>query len=187
MVKEFEENSKKKTKRKSKKSKTDDIEEDDSLITEETNKSIDHPPVSEDGKEENQENQEKEEEDRPSTPELEPSKSTESIEVIETTTSVRLRVGSSSIFCTVNENENDKNNNNPQEKSIEPMSTEDEQMNDDEEGIEKIEAVKNDHDGISFRIRLTNENESKWISSKIANKKYPQSVIAFWESHVEFT
>lgn len=179
-MKEFEENLKKKTKRKSKKSKTDDEEvtEEVSMITDETNKSIDRPatPPSEE-----------KEVEREKTPELEPEKSAEAeiIEVIETSSNVRLRVGSSSIFNQLNES--DTNNNNPQEKSIEPMTTEDEDVNDDEEGIEKIEAVKNDHDGISFRIRLMNENESKWISAKIANRKYPQSVIAFWESHVEFT
>lgn len=38
-----------------------------------------------------------------------------------------------------------------------------------------------------FRIKLIDENESKWISSKIANRKYPQAIIEFWESFVEFT
>ena len=60
-------------------------------------------------------------------------------------------------------------------------------VNDDEEIIEKIEGVKNDVDGISFRIKLIGENETQWMSAKVANRKYPQAVIAFWESHVEFT
>jgi len=60
-------------------------------------------------------------------------------------------------------------------------------INDDEEIIEKIEGVKNDQDGISFRIKLIGQNETQWIGAKIANRKYPQAVIAFWESHVEFT
>ena len=53
--------------------------------------------------------------------------------------------------------------------------------------LKKIEAVRNTHGGISFRMKLVNENRLKWISSKIANRKYPQAVIAFWENHVEFT
>ena len=60
-------------------------------------------------------------------------------------------------------------------------------INDDEETIDKIEAVKNDQDGISFRIKLIGQSQSEWISAKVANRKYPQAVIAFWESHVEFT
>jgi hypothetical protein len=53
--------------------------------------------------------------------------------------------------------------------------------------VQNIEAVRNTNkDGISFRIKLINENEVKWIPSKIANQKYPQAVIAFWENHVEF-
>jgi hypothetical protein len=36
-------------------------------------------------------------------------------------------------------------------------------------------------------MKLVNENKLQWISSKIANRKYPQAVIAFWENHVEFT
>jgi len=47
--------------------------------------------------------------------------------------------------------------------------------------------LKNDQDGISFRIKLIGQNETQWIGAKIANRKYPQAVIAFWESHVEFT
>lgn len=58
---------------------------------------------------------------------------------------------------------------------------------DDDEPIEKIEGVKNDQDGISFRIKLFGQTDTRWIPAKIANRKYPQAVIAFWENHVEFT
>lgn len=52
--------------------------------------------------------------------------------------------------------------------------------------VERIESVRNDPDGLTFHIKLVDENEARWISSKIANRRYPQAVIAFWESHVEF-
>lgn len=58
---------------------------------------------------------------------------------------------------------------------------------DETDQVEQIETVRNSKDGISFRIKLFNQNEPEWISSKIANLKYPQAVIAFWETHVEFT
>ena len=38
-----------------------------------------------------------------------------------------------------------------------------------------------------FVLIFLHENESQWVSSKNANRKYPQAVIAFWEHHVEFT
>jgi len=107
---------------------------------------------------------------------------------------LRLRItpsSASSISLTLNDSDN--NNNNTNEKSVDnPMDITDDQdtaeiINDDEEPIEKIEGVKNDQDGISFRIKLVGQNEPQWISAKIANRKYPQAVIAFWESHVEFT
>jgi len=52
--------------------------------------------------------------------------------------------------------------------------------------VEHIESVRNDPDGLTFHIKLIGEDEPQWISSKIANLRYPQAVIAFWESHVEF-
>ncbi|CAF0727000.1 unnamed protein product [Adineta steineri] len=73
------------------------------------------------------------------------------------------------------------------EKSTTDNSINDQGTIDETNQVEKIEAVRNNHDGISFRIKLINEKQSKWISSKIANKKYSQAVIAFWENHVEFT
>ncbi|CAF1289644.1 unnamed protein product [Adineta steineri] len=73
------------------------------------------------------------------------------------------------------------------EKSTTDNSINDQDPIDETNQVEKIEAVRNNHDGISFRIKLINEKQSKWISSKIANKKYSQAVIAFWENHVEFT
>ena len=53
--------------------------------------------------------------------------------------------------------------------------------------VERIEVVRNNPDGLMFRIKLIDHEESEWIQSKIANRKYPQAVIAFWENHVEFT
>lgn len=52
--------------------------------------------------------------------------------------------------------------------------------------VEHIESVRNDPDGLTFHIKLIDQDEPQWISSKIANLRYPQAVIAFWESHVEF-
>lgn len=53
--------------------------------------------------------------------------------------------------------------------------------------VEQIQAVRNDPDGLNFRIKLLSQPAACWISSKVANHKYPQAVIAFWENHVEFT
>ncbi len=107
---------------------------------------------------------------------------------------LRLRItptSASSISLTLNDSDN---NNNTNEKSSmdNTMNVSDNQdiaetINDDESPIEKIEGVKNDQNGISFRIKLGQQNETQWITAKIANRKYPQAVIAFWESHVEFT
>jgi len=103
---------------------------------------------------------------------------------------LRLRITPSSaspISLTLNDSDN--NNNTNEKSSIDISNDQDtaEIINDDEEPIEKIEGVKNDQDGISFRIKIDGQNETQWISAKIANRKYPQAVIAFWESHVEFT
>ena len=112
---------------------------------------------------------------------------------------LRLAAGSaSSISLTLNDSDNNNNNTviPTQEKSagehVNGSNNDDEQevaeiINEDEEQIEQIEAVKNDQEGIAFRVRFYGESESKWIAAKIANRKYPQAVIAFWESHVEFT
>ncbi len=107
---------------------------------------------------------------------------------------LRLRItptSASSISLTLNDSDN---NNNTNEKSSmdDTMNISDnqditEKINHDESPIEKIEGVKNDQNGISFRIKLGQQNETQWITAKIANRKYPQAVIAFWESHVEFT
>jgi hypothetical protein len=75
-------------------------------------------------------------------------------------------------------NDSDNNNNTNEKSSIETSNNKShdqdiaEIIHDDEELIDKIEAVK---------------NEPQWISAKIANRKYPQAVIASWESRVEFT
>ncbi|CAF2703299.1 unnamed protein product [Rotaria sp. Silwood2] len=108
-----------------------------------------------------------------------------------TTVSLLLRVtpnSTSSISITANDNSNNNNNNSA------TISTENDQndqntseITDETDQVEKIEAVRNNQDGIAFRIKLINENQSQWISSKIANQKYPQAVIAFWENYVEFT
>lgn len=108
---------------------------------------------------------------------------------------LRLRItpnSTSSVSLTLNDSDN--NNNNTHEKSSIDDSviiTNDHDIteinNDDEEPVEKIENVRNDQDGLSFKIKLIGSNEAQWISAKVANKKYPQAVITFWESHVEFT
>jgi hypothetical protein len=106
---------------------------------------------------------------------------------------LRLRITPSSaspISLTLNDSDN--NNNTNEKSSIENSDNiinnqDTTEFIDDEEPIEKIEGVKNDQDGISFRIKLFGENETQWMSAKIANRKYPQAVIAFWENHVEFT
>jgi hypothetical protein len=59
-------------------------------------------------------------------------------------------------------------------------------LDDETHLVEKIEAVRNDADGLTFRIKLLDDHTARWIPSKIANQKYPQAVIAFWEAHVEF-
>ena len=103
---------------------------------------------------------------------------------------LRLRITPNSVSSiSLTLNESDKNNNTSDKSSMNVNNDSDapEIINDDEETIDKIEAVKNDQDGISFRIKLIGQNQSEWISAKIANRKYPQAVIAFWESHVEFT
>jgi hypothetical protein len=88
---------------------------------------------------------------------------------------------------------NDNNNNTNEESSIETSNNKShdqdiaETIYNDEELIDQFTAVKNDQDGISFRIKLINEDEPQWMSAKIANRKYPQAVIAFWKSRVEFT
>jgi hypothetical protein len=99
---------------------------------------------------------------------------------------LRLRITPSSnspISLTLNDSDN---NNNTNEK-LQMDQDIGEMMNNDDEPVEKIEGVRNDVDGISFRIKLFGQNETEWISAKIANRKYPQAVIAFWENHVEFT
>jgi len=95
-----------------------------------------------------------------------------------TTNNPRLRVtpsstSSASYTFTVNEN------NNTNEKVSEII--------DETDQVERIQSVRNYRDEILFRIKFINQNETQWISSKIANRKYPQAVIAFWENHVEFT
>lgn len=61
------------------------------------------------------------------------------------------------------------------------------EFTDETNQVERIERVRNMHNEIYFLMKLIDENEGQWIPSKIANRKYPQAVIAFWESHVEFT
>jgi len=97
-----------------------------------------------------------------------------------TRSSVRLRVtpsstSSASFIFNVPEN-NDKSSTDNTSEII-----------DETDQVERIESVRNNRNEISFRIKLINENEPQWISSKIANRKYPQAVIGFWEHHVEFT
>ena len=58
---------------------------------------------------------------------------------------------------------------------------------DETDQVEYIETARYYRNEISFRIKLINENEARWIPAKIANRKYPQGIITFWESHVEFT
>ena len=92
----------------------------------------------------------------------------------------------SSISLTPNDSDNNKKSN---EKLLTDITIDDSDTSviiDETNQVEQIEAVRNNEDGISFRIKLINENEAQWISSKIANRKYPQAVIAFWENYVEF-
>lgn len=104
---------------------------------------------------------------------------------------LRLRITPSSnspISLTLNDSDNNNNTNgkpsmdysNDQQDPIEII-------NDDEELVEKIESVRNDPEGILFHVKLSGAKEAQWIPAKIANRKYPQAVIAFWENHVEFT
>lgn len=104
---------------------------------------------------------------------------------------LRLRItpnSDSPISLTLNDSDN---NNNTNEKSAMDTSNNDVEIaeihNEDEEPVEKIEGVRNTADGIFFRVKLNRQKESRWIAAKIANRKYPQAVIAFWENHVEFT
>jgi hypothetical protein len=77
---------------------------------------------------------------------------------------------------------------NANECNSERTSTENSsEIMDETDQVERIETVRYYHNEISFRIKLIHENEAHWISSKIANRKYPQAVISFWENHVEFT
>ncbi|UJR13555.1 hypothetical protein I4U23_000569 [Adineta vaga] len=107
---------------------------------------------------------------------------------------LRLRITPSSTSSpSITLNDSDNNNNTNEKSSMENgINISHEQdlsdtINDDEEPVDKIEGVRNDQDGISFRIKLSGQDETQWMSAKIANRKYPQAVIAFWESHVEFT
>ncbi|CAF3354078.1 unnamed protein product [Rotaria socialis] len=107
---------------------------------------------------------------------------------------LRLRItpsSASSISLTLNDSDNNNNTNDKSTMDNSIIITNDQDIreinNVDEQPVEKIEGVRNDKDGISFRIRLIGQHETLWMPSKIANKKYPQAVIAFWESHVEFT
>lgn len=61
------------------------------------------------------------------------------------------------------------------------------EITDETDQVEHIERVRNNRNEISFLIKLIHEDEPRWIPSKVANRKYPQAVIAFWENHVEFT
>ncbi len=104
---------------------------------------------------------------------------------------LRLRITPSStspISLTLNDSDN---NNNTNEKSVDISNDQDttEILDDDDEPIEKIEGAKHDQDQdqIVFRIKLSGQKETQWVPAKIANRKYPQAVIAFWENHVEFT
>jgi len=103
---------------------------------------------------------------------------------------LRLRItpnSNSPISLTLNDSDNNNNNTTNDKSTIDTDIEITEINNEDEEPVEKIEGVRNSNDGIYFRIKLNRHKESQWISAKIANRKYPQSVIAFWENHVEFT
>ncbi|CAF0898651.1 unnamed protein product [Adineta ricciae] len=113
----------------------------------------------------------------------------------ESPVNLRLRItpsAASSPSITLNDSDNNNNMNNKStvENEVNNHSHDleaFEMINDDEEPVEKIEGVRNDQNGISFRIKLSGKPETEWMSAKVANRKYPQAVIAFWESHVEFT
>jgi hypothetical protein len=107
---------------------------------------------------------------------------------------LRLRItpsSASSISIALNDSDNNNNNTNEKCSTDNPIDISNDQdtaeIIEDVEPIEKIEGVKNDQNGIVFRIKLVDQSEPQWIAAKIANRKYPQAVIAFWESHVEFT
>ena len=105
---------------------------------------------------------------------------------------LRLRITPSSaspISLALNDSDNNNNNNNNEKASIDVSNDHDplETINDDEEPVEKIEGVRNGVDGIFFQIKLSGEKDPQWVAAKLANRKYPQAVIAFWENHVEFT
>ncbi|CAF0748289.1 unnamed protein product [Adineta ricciae] len=89
---------------------------------------------------------------------------------------------SSSISVALNDNDN---NNNPNGKVSTNIQTSEQDI-DESDRVDKIEAVRYARDEIAFRIKLINENRSQWISARVANRKYPQAVIAFWENHVQF-
>ena len=99
-----------------------------------------------------------------------------------TTINLRLHItpsSTSSISLTLNDSDNNNKTTTDDQDTTEFI--------DETDKVEKIEAVRHNQEGISFRIKLINENQSQWISSKIANRKYPQAIIAFWEDHVQFT
>lgn len=110
----------------------------------------------------------------------------------ESPVNLRLRITpsvASSPSITLNDSDNN-NNKSTVENGVNNHSNDletFEMINDDEESVEKIEGVRNDQNGISFRIKLSGKTETEWMPAKVANRKYPQAVIAFWESHVEFT
>ncbi|CAF0725496.1 unnamed protein product [Adineta ricciae] len=89
---------------------------------------------------------------------------------------------SSSISVALNDNDN---NNNPSGKVSTNIQTSEQDI-DESDRVDKIEAVRYARDEIAFRIKLINENRSQWISARVANRKYPQAIIAFWENHVQF-
>ncbi len=102
---------------------------------------------------------------------------------------LRLRITPSST-SSISLTHNDSDNNNNKEQTFTENNLNDQHISeiiDETNQVEKIEAVRNTHGEISFHMKLVNENKLQWISSKIANRKYPQAVIAFWENHVEFT
>ncbi len=107
-----------------------------------------------------------------------------------TTNNVRLRVQAPSSTSSISSPFTDRENTHNNEKTSTENHTTDQNISeivDETNQVEQIENVRNHRGEIMFRIKLINENESKWISSKVANRKYPQAVIEFWENLVEFT
>ena len=105
-----------------------------------------------------------------------------------TTINLRLHItprSTSSVSLTLNDSDNNNNARSSTDNRTNDQDTF--ETLDETDQVEKIEAVRRNDEEISFRIKLINENQSQWISSKIANRKYPQAVIAFWQNHVEFT